>query len=280
MTEVTTHDAARAFFAQLITAKHGVADPRLKEAFQRIRREDFVGPGPWSFRPEDGYFRSETDDPVILYQDILVALSPERKINNGEPSLHALAIANARPALADRVIHAGVGTGYYTAILAHLVGPTGRVDGYEIESDLAERARTNLAGYLNVEVHSRSALAESLPEADVIYVSAGCTHVPTPWLDALAVGGRLVLPLTSENGPGCMIAVTRQSRGSYGAAIFSTAAFFPCVGARDDDQSRRLAEALNNRRMEEVHSLRRDDHVDDTLWCLGNGYWLSTAAPI
>jgi protein-L-isoaspartate(D-aspartate) O-methyltransferase len=63
------------------------------------------------------------------------------------------------------VIHVGAGTGYYTAILAHLVGPEGRVHAYEIEADIAARAAENLAGYPNVRVYAQSALGTELARA-------------------------------------------------------------------------------------------------------------------
>ena len=79
-----------------------------------------------------------------------MGLVPEKGINNGEPSLHAKCIGAAAPKVGDVVIHIGAGTGYYTAILAHLVGESGRVYAYEMEADLARRAVGNLATWLYV----------------------------------------------------------------------------------------------------------------------------------
>ena len=50
------------------------------------------------------------------------------------------------------MVHIRTGTGYYTAILAQFVGPSGRVTGIEYEPELAVRARTNLATYPNVDI--------------------------------------------------------------------------------------------------------------------------------
>jgi protein-L-isoaspartate(D-aspartate) O-methyltransferase len=113
----------------------------------------------------------------------------------------------------------------------------------------------------------------------VIYVSAGATHVPSAWLDALSVGGQLVMPLTpnERDGLGCMLLVTRRQGAAYEARIFSPAVFIPCIGARDEEQSRALAAALSSRSPDEVRSLRRGDAPDDTAWCIGQGWWLSTA---
>ena len=183
------------------------------------------------------------------------------------------------PRPGEQVIHVGAGTGYYTAILATLVEPGGQVHAYEIDADLASRASENLARNANVTVHARSAVDAPLPLANVIYVSAGVTHVPGVWLDALAQGGRLVVPLTPTERLGIMVLVTRQSDTAYTARVFSTAAFIPCIGARDPQQSLALASALDARTPDDVRSLRRGGEPDETVWFSGDGWWLSTAAP-
>ena len=47
----------------------------------------------------------------------------------------------------ERVIHVGAGAGYYSAILAAIVGPAGRVIALEIDNGLARRASENLAAW-------------------------------------------------------------------------------------------------------------------------------------
>jgi protein-L-isoaspartate(D-aspartate) O-methyltransferase len=272
-------DALRRFYARLIASTAGVSDPRIIEAFARVKREQFVGPGPWQIRVATGYISTETDDPAVLYQDILVGLVPDEGINNGEPSLHAKAIAAAAPLPGDTVIHVGAGTGYYTAILAHLVGPSGRVQAFEIHSHLARRAAQNLSSVPTVTVVAQSALEASLPIADVIYVSAGATHLPSQWLDALRHGGRLVLPLTPTERAGFMLLVTRRNRNAFSARAISPAVFIACAGARDDAESRALAETLDSRSPDQIRSLRRGDSSDDSAWYVGRGWWLSTAEP-
>ena len=183
------------------------------------------------------------------------------------------------PQAGEVVVHVGAGTGYYTAILAHLVGHSGHVHAFEIEPDIALRAAENLAQSANVVVHAQSAVGVRLPLAHVIYVSAGATHIPAAWLDALALGGRLVLPLTPNERHGCMLLVTRISEAAYAARIFSTAGFIPCIGARDEKQSSAVAAALDAGSTDEVHSLRRGCEPDDSAWCIGADWWLSTAEP-
>jgi protein-L-isoaspartate(D-aspartate) O-methyltransferase len=273
-------DTLRRFYARLVTRAAGVEDRRIVDAFASVKRERFLGAGPWPIKvAADGYMDSETNDPAVLYQDIVIGIVPSRGLNNGEPSLHAKCLGAVAARLGETVVHIGAGTGYYTAILAQLVGRTGHVHAFEIEADLARRTAENLAQESNVTVHAHSALGGPLPSADIIYVSAGVTDVPAVWLDALALGGRLVLPLTPTERLGCMLLVTHQPNMAYGARIFSTAGFIPCVGARDERQSRALAAALDAGTPDDVRSLRRGNAPDETAWCVGDGWWLSRAAP-
>ena len=81
---------------------------RLAQAFAAIPREDFVGPGPWLVRRWlRDYVPTPDDDPVYLYTDDVIALVPERRVNNGQPSLHAHLIHRALPAVGEHVVHVG-----------------------------------------------------------------------------------------------------------------------------------------------------------------------------
>jgi len=269
----------RRFYAEFIVKSSGSTDARLIDAFAAVPREDYVGKGPWPVFIGSGYLPTISDDPNLLYQDILIGLATDRKINNGQPTLHARCLAAAAPLAGETVVHVGAGTGYYTAVLAALVGPTGRVVGLEREADIAERAASNLKHLSNVEIRAESATEASIPLCDVIYVNAGATHPPSAWLDALSVGGRLVFPLTPNEGFGVMLKVVRKSLESFSACPVLRVAFIPCIGARDDAASASLTAALERQSLKEVRSLRRGAPPDETAWCVGSGWWLSTAEP-
>jgi len=269
----------RRFYAEFIVKSSGLSDERLIDAFAAVPREDYVGAGPWPVHVGSEYIQTISGDPSHLYQDILIGLATERKINNGQPSLHAGCLAAAAPALGESVVHVGAGTGYYTAILATLVGPKGRVVAFELEQDLAARAVTNLRHFQNVEVRAESATESAIPTSDVIYVNAGATHPPPAWLDALSIGGRLVLPLTPNEGLGVMLQVVRKSFTVFAASALGRVAFIPCIGARDDAASASLSAALERQSLEQVRALCRGTPPDETAWCVGAGWWLSTAAP-
>lgn len=125
--------AHRTFFASLITASIGQPNGRVTAALAVTPRERFVGPGPWSIFTASGYIETPSDDPAFLYQNVTVALIKEKRINNGEPLLHAAGLAALNVKEGETVVHIGAGSGYYTALLAHLTGPAGTVTAYEIE---------------------------------------------------------------------------------------------------------------------------------------------------
>ena len=278
----------RAAYAKQIMAAAGVDNARIAQAFAAIPREDFVGPGPWLMLRwmQRDYMPTPDADPVYLYTNDLVALMPERRLNNGQPSLHAHLMQQASPIAGEHVVHVGTGTGYYTALLGHLVGPTGRVTGIEYDQELAARARANLAPYTNVEIVEGDGTRVSFGSADVIYVNAGCTRPAAHWLDNLADGGRLILPMTSDQGfsggtleqvarAGAVFRIRREA-ADYDAAWISPVAIIPCDGGRDEASERALAEAFSRGGWQRVTRLHRaTDIPDERCWLRGEGWCLA-----
>ena len=277
-------EAHRHFYADLVTASAGAAkNERLKAAFAAIPREHFVGVGPWKVFVGGNYVETPTDDPAFLYQDVVVALAPERRINNGQPVLHAINLAALDVKQGEKILHIGAGTGYYTAVLARLTGATGTVVAYEIEHDLAQNAIQNLSDFSNVTVEGRSGSEGSLPVCDAIYVNAAATAPLNVWLDALQLKGRLLFPLTPADGPGGMpgaggmLLVTRNDTNRFDARFVCPTMFVSCVGARDEETAQKLSVAFKRGDFRNVRSLRRNSQPDATCWCAGNGWWLSNA---
>jgi protein-L-isoaspartate(D-aspartate) O-methyltransferase len=264
-----------------------VANDSLEAAFANVRREDFVGPGPWPiFWHCAVYVPTPSDDPVYLYADVLAGLIPERRINNGQPSLHAYLLATAAPVKGDHVVHVGTGSGYYTAIMAEMVGPSGRVTGIECDPRLAASAKANLSSRPNIEILEGDGATVHFDVADVIYVNAGATAPAMAWLDGLRDGGRLILPLTTEKGfgkiePDKMLqrgAVFRieQRCGDYLVKWISPVAIFPCAGSREADSERALASALEKGGMRDVTRLYRSGSVPkEYCWLQGSDWCLA-----
>ena len=175
------------------------------------------------------------------------------------------------------VVHVGAGTGYYSAILARLTGPTGRLFAYEVDQELAARARSNLVDYPNVEVLHRSGTDGTLPACDVVYVNAGATAPLSVWIDPLQPAGRLLFPLTPAQGFGFMLLVTRTSTNRLAARFVCPTMFTPCIGGRDEETAQRLSEAFARGDVGAVRSLHLHTAPDATCWFAGRDWWLSTS---
>lgn len=126
-----------------------------------------------------------------------------------------------------RVLDVGSGSGWTTALLAALAGPTGRVDGVEVRPDLAEWGAANVAAAgWQASIH-RATGELGRPEGapyDRILVSADAPNVPAQLADQLAEGGRLVLPVRGT--------MTIVERSGGVAAVIATAGryvFVPLV---------------------------------------------------
>ncbi|MFV2175542.1 methyltransferase, FxLD system [Actinomadura sp. LOL_016] len=97
-----------------------------------------------------------------------------------------------------RVLEVGSG-GYNAALMAELVGDSGRVFSVDIDAEIVDRARRCLdaAGYEHVEVvlgDAENGVADAAP-FDRIVVTAGAWDIPPAWAAQLATGGRMVVPL-------------------------------------------------------------------------------------
>ena len=272
-------EAARRSYAEELRFTTRMRSPALLAAFATVPRERFVGPGPWRIKSNwslDEYWTTDSADPRHVYHDVLIALDEAHGVNNGQPSLWAFLFDRLGVTAGEHVLHLGCGAGYYTAVIAELVGLQGRVVAIEIDAALADRARVALAPWPQVDVRNVDGANASLEPADVIVVSAGATHPPRSWVDALKIGGRLLFPMTATRGPGRMLLVTRRTEKAFAARFLCDVGFIDFRGVRDPEASRRLAEALKRDRGASVMSLRCDDHREDkTCWLHGGDWCLS-----
>ncbi|MCJ7994877.1 methyltransferase domain-containing protein [Rhizobium cremeum] len=278
-------------FAVRMLEKAGVPpDPALLAAFGAVRREDFVGPPPWLLSSHGGYRRAPSEGVDCLYDDVLVALDALRGVNNGSPSLHALGIHALSPKPGERVCHIGAGTGYYSAILAEMVGADGHVTAVEYDAGLAARAEACLAGRANVEVVRGNGLEWPQDDVDIVYVNFAVDQPAGPWVDRLEPGGRLLFPLGvpifEERGmrpvysamAGYLL-VQREKHG-YAARFIESVSFVWAEGAQFSDWASharlRTAFADNWRA---VRSLRWKQPEQPDEWYSEDDWGLSTHPP-
>ena len=279
----------RAYARQMLAAAGIESDPRLEAALAAVARERFLGPPPWRII---GPLRSQeplpSNDPAVLYQDVRVALAPGRGVNNGSPILHAGWLHALGLRAGERVAHIGAGTGYYTALLAHLVGDTGHVVAVEVDPALADLARANLADRPNVAVVSGDGAEWPREPVDGIYVNCSVERPAEAWIEGLRPGGRLVFPLgvprpkPSPGGGfhalhGAGFCVTREAGGLR--ARWLGHAYFVCAEgtlSRPGPEREALKAAFEGGGIEFVRSLIwREPVLPQRCWFSGSGWALS-----
>jgi protein-L-isoaspartate(D-aspartate) O-methyltransferase len=180
---------ARQFYAEELRFTANISSRAVIDAFATVPRECFVGPGPWRILSPmrmGGYWTTADADPRHVYHDVLIALDEARGINNGQPSLWAKLYDRLNLSAGAHVVHVGAGAGYYSAVLAEIVGLSGHVTAIEIDPDLAGRARNNLVSWPQASVIVADGFAfHGDRPANAIVVNAGVTHVSMTWLDML-----------------------------------------------------------------------------------------------
>lgn len=281
----------RRFYADEIRFVANLNSPALVEAFARVPREKFIGPGPWQVGSAEaralaaaGLGRAAyvpVDDARHLYHNVVVVLDQARDINNGQPSALAHWINALELQPGNRVYHLGSGVGYYTAIMAEVVGAEGAVVASEIDPDLAARARENLSAYSNVEVHSADGGEFDPGECDAMLINAGVTHPHPVWLDRLREGGRLVLPITfatSETlGAGLMTRIVRRVNG-FSMDGITPVGIYSCKSVRDPELEPLVRSALMTQALLKIQSLSLEPHEqEDTCIVHGKGMCFSSA---
>jgi protein-L-isoaspartate(D-aspartate) O-methyltransferase len=289
-----TLEDCRAFYAQEIRFAASLTTPGssgLVEAFARVPRENFLGPPPWLIGSAAARALSvvgigqmsyvSVEDPCDVYHNVVISLDRSKDINNGQPGSLALWIDALALKPGDRVFHLGCGAGYYTAIMAEVVGAGGSVVGVELDPGLAARAKENLSAYANVTVHAGDGAGFDPGACDAVFVNCGVTHPQSIWLDVLREGGRLIVPLTMAINPtigqGIMTKIMRAG-ARYSAEMVSPVGIFSGGSLRDPALEPLMANALRSGGLLKLKSIRRDVHeAADTCVLHASEVCLSTA---
>jgi protein-L-isoaspartate(D-aspartate) O-methyltransferase len=284
---VTALGLRRQYFSEAIQICANLRTAALVDALAIIPREQFLPAGPWVIRGEGdggGGERTTPDaDPRHLYHNISVAIDPARQLFNGGPMAVAPSIDALGLRAGHRVLHIGCGLGYYTALMAQIVGPAGRVLGLEVDDELAAKAQSNLAAFGWVEARHGNGTESMAERFDAIFVHAGVTHPLDGWLDALTVGGRLVLPITAsipQMGPiskGFMFLITRAAEEQFDVRPLNLLAIYTAIDVRDDALNPVIGAALMKGPFAPVKRLRRDSHQPGpSCWLHGPTFCLET----
>jgi protein-L-isoaspartate(D-aspartate) O-methyltransferase len=196
-------------------AARGVRDARVLVTLREVPRHRFVPSSEQPYAYEDGPL------PIGHGQTI------------SQPYIVALMTELARPAVTDRVLEIGTGSGYQAAVLARLVS---HVYTIEIVAPLARAAETRLRelGYRNVTVRAGDGYLgwpESAP-FDIIMVTAAPDHIPQPLLAQLKPDGRMVVPL----GPAATVQelrlIEKDASGELRTTAVTPVKFVPLLRSR------------------------------------------------
>jgi protein-L-isoaspartate(D-aspartate) O-methyltransferase len=277
----------RRFYAEEIEATANLKNACVIDALATVPRERFLRPGPWTVRGEadfqQGPRQTPDADPRHVYHNLAIAIDPARQLFNGAPGVVAMAIDHLSLRPGNRVLHIGCGTGYYTALIAHCVGPSGLVVAIEVDEPLADEARANLRLMPWVDIRHGDGGGALGSSFDAVLVNAGVTHPLASWLDALEADGRMILPITAAMAPtigkGPMVLMTRTAETqSLDARVVSFVAIYSAIGVRDTALNDQLGRALRANPFPSLKRLRLDAHDQSpSCWLHASGACLSTS---
>ena len=190
----------------------GIQDPAVLDAVRAVPRAGFVPP----------------DQADLAYADVPVPI-PHDQVTT-QPSLSARMVEALRLTGADRVLEVGTGYGYQTALLARLAASVTTIERWP---DLAAQARQNLDrhGVGNVRVltgDGTEGVQEHAPY-DAVLVSAAFPEVPSPLVEQLRAGGRLVQPI-GAGGREDVVLFERTPEGLVRRAVLCPARFVRLYG--------------------------------------------------
>ena len=160
-----------------------IANPFLREAFLRVDRRDFL--------PEEVRHLAyeAVDEPLPIWEGATTT-----SLSLGLFMLDSLELS---PGL--RVLEVGTGSGYYTALLAEVVG---EVVSVEISEGLYRVAKERLSKYQNVKLvlGDGSLGYEDGRPYDRVIVWAASPTLPCRPFEQLKEGGIMVVPIGGERG--------------------------------------------------------------------------------
>lgn len=276
----------RRFYAEEIRAVAGLRSDALVRALSRVPRERFLGAPPWFVTPPFSLTQTRyrpTEDPRELYHNHLVAIRPEKFLNNGVPGILAGLIDVLELGAGKNVLHVGCGSGYYTALMAEMVGKTGQVTAVEIEPELAVQAAENLRHWKQTQIVGGDGAGFDPGAVDAILVNAAVTHPNPLWLERLSVGGVLLLPLAVARNPLAddvmAMRIIRRAEG-FAVRAHSILTIYPCAGLRDSATQMLLNRAFESHALLRARSLRTDAHEPESACVVhAPGYCLSEREP-
>ncbi|HET9459800.1 MAG TPA: protein-L-isoaspartate(D-aspartate) O-methyltransferase [Sphingomicrobium sp.] len=210
---LTDFAAEREAMVERQIASRGITDPKILEAFRAVPREEFLS--------ED--YRD------LAYGDHPLPIEAGQTIS--QPYIVALMIKAAEVKPGDKVLEVGAGSGYAAAVISRIAS---EVIAIERQSELVEVAseRMRRLGYDNVRIVEGDGTRGWPDEApfDAILAAASGSHVPPPWVEQLAEGGRIVMPVGDPGWVQKLVKVTKGPAGNLITEDLGAVRFVPLIG--------------------------------------------------
>lgn len=241
---------------------YGVPDglpARFRNAVAATPRHMFVhrfrlGGGPLPGPSGQAPLRDNDADPLAaladIYSDAVMAHvdagGDRLPSTNSQPSyvLWLLEMLDLQPG--QRVLEIGSGSGWLAAVMARLVGESGRVTGLEIIPELAVQSQTDLArlGIGNVSVLATDGARGHAAGApfDRVMITAATWDFPEVLFDQMIEGGRVLVPIELRGG-GCQVTVLRRDGQKFVAERAVPGWFVPLLGPEQHRPALRVAVA-------------------------------------
>ncbi len=212
----------RHVLVESLVEKGAIVTPPVRDAFASVPRHLFA--------PNVNVETAYADQPVFIRWDDGIPIS-----SSTQPTMMAFMAEQLRLEPGSRVLEIGAGTGYNAAILAHVVGESGKVITADIDQDIVDEAAGNLsnAGCSSVVAVCRDGFegfAAGQPY-DRIMVTVGAQDVSPHWVEQLRDGGIMVVPIWFR---GYRLSVALEKRdGVLESLSASPCMFIPIRGSAD-----------------------------------------------
>jgi len=210
---LTDFAAEREAMVERQIASRGISDPKILEAFRAVPREEFLS--------------EEYRD--LAYGDHPLPIEAGQTIS--QPYIVALMIKAAEVKPGDKVLEVGAGSGYAAAVLSRIAA---EVIAIERQGELVEVAseRMRRLGYDNVRIVEGDGTRGWPEEApfDAILAAASGSHVPPPWVEQLATGGRIVMPVGDPGWVQKLVKVTKGPADNLITEDLGAVRFVPLIG--------------------------------------------------
>lgn len=189
----------------------GIRDERVLEAMLAVPRHEFV--------PADQRDLSYADQPIAIGEGQTIS----------QPYMVGSMLESLRLTGKEKVLEVGTGSGYAAAILSRLAAIVYTIENH---NSLASSAKERLdrLGFADVMVRSRDGSAGLLEGApyDAIVVAAAAPAVPPPLVKQLAEGGRLVIPVGTDDTQ--ILMLVKKQGGQIISRTLEHCRFVPLTG--------------------------------------------------